>query len=144
MLLKGAADPEISGGPYHVTKQFSFDPVMPKNTKFNWYLLVVLTSLKSPKSTFWKLVLFCVWRHHGASIVTSWRWCLIQWQCFVSNDRSNAFHSNEARLRQARDTVKTLSWACYGTYHGLEIPITRLNDIAARKIKNNIICHCSI
>ena len=41
-----------------------------KNTKFNYYLPVVLTSLNMSNSRFLKLVLFWMW-HYGRAL---WRW----------------------------------------------------------------------
>ena len=51
-----------SGGPYHVIIQFYFYPVI-KNTKFNQYLPVLLTSLNVSDSRFQKLVMFIIIPH---------------------------------------------------------------------------------
>ena len=62
--------PRGKSGPYHVTTQFFFLSHDVKNTKFNQYLPVDLTSLNVSNSRFRKPGMFWRWRHHGVAL---WR-----------------------------------------------------------------------
>ena len=54
-----------------------------KTIKFNQYLPVVLKSLNVSHSSFEKLVMFWMWRHHGIAL---WRQGCGVWQWFVPID----------------------------------------------------------
>ena len=78
-----------------------------KNTKFNQYLPVLLTSLNVPYSRFRKFVMFWMWRHHD---MTLWRHSCGAWHnglilTTAGNANSWADVANHVtRLWQAGDT----------------------------------------
>ena len=95
-----------------------------KNTNFNQYLPVILMSLGVWDSKFGKLVMFWMWRHHDMAL---WRHGSGAWHnCLILTPTAEPTLLTtwlDCGNRVIREIWNSGSWASYGPYHWLELPI---------------------
>ena len=105
----------MSGWPYHVITciVWFFLCRDVKNTKFNQYLPMVLTSLNVSDSIFLKLVMFWIWRHHDMAlwrhVDDAWHNCLFLTTATNVNNWADVVN-HVTRLRQTGDKENFERW----------------------------------
>ena len=132
-VIRSTRSPEgVSGWPLTTRGRSGNDTVLfvsrgVKNTKFNQYLSVDLTSLNVSNSRYRKPIMFWRWRHHGVALWHhgrgGWHNCLLLTQIATSTAELMLLITwLDCSKRVIRKISNAGSRASYGPYHGLELP----------------------